>query len=74
MTDDPKQGDSDELSIPEKIQRVQDLWDEIASTPKNVELTPEQRDEAEQRLREHEKNPGAYSTWEEVRRRLEGAR
>ena len=75
MSTDPKKGSGpDDLSIPEKIHLVQDLWDEIARSPGAVELTPEQREEAERRLREHEVSRGAYSSWEEIKRRLEGGR
>ena len=65
--------DFDELSVPEKIQLVQDLWDRNAQRPQDVELTTEQIEEAERRLREHEKNPGKTVTWEELRRRLESS-
>jgi hypothetical protein len=37
-------------------------------------LTPEQREEAERRLLAHESNPRAYSSWEDLKRRLEGSR
>ena len=60
------------LTIEEKLDLVQDLWDEIAQSPQSVELTPDQLDEVERRLAEHERNPGRYPTWEEVRRELEG--
>jgi putative addiction module component (TIGR02574 family) len=60
------------LTLEEKLELVQDLWDEIAESPESIELTPEQREEAERRLSEHERNPGRYPTWEEVRRELEG--
>ena len=65
-------GDRDfgELSVPEKIVRVQDLWDQIADTPDDVELTEAQRKELERRLRSHEDNPGEYTSWEELRQRL----
>ena len=72
MTGDPKPREPDDLSVPEKILRVQDLWDEIARSPREVEITSAQREEAERRLRKHESEPGGYSTWEDVRRRLEG--
>ncbi len=74
MSTDPKHHKSEDLSVPEKILRVQDLWDEIARSPEEVELTPAQREEAERRLRSHESNPGDYATWEEVKHRLEGER
>jgi putative addiction module component (TIGR02574 family) len=71
MNGESDRDDFEDLSVPEKILRVQDLWDEIARSPREVELTPAQLEEAERRLREHETNPGTYSTWEEVKRRLE---
>jgi putative addiction module component (TIGR02574 family) len=40
-------------------------------SPGDVKLTREQLEEAERRLRTHESNPGTYSTWEEIKRRLE---
>ena len=70
MKDEPKDNESADLSVPEKIHRVQDLWDEIARSPRDVELTPAQREEAERRLRRHESDPGKYSSWEEIKHRL----
>jgi len=60
------------LPLDEKLELVHDLWDEIAESPESIELTPEQRAQAERRLAEHEQNPGRYPTWEAVRRELEG--
>lgn len=47
MSCQPEHRDPDELSVPEKILRVQDLWDDIARSPRDVEITPAQREEAE---------------------------
>lgn len=58
------------LSIPERIQLVEDIWDSIAVHPELVELTPQIRDELDKRLEEHEQNPDDVSTWDEVRARL----
>lgn len=74
MSDLPNQRDPDELSVSEKILRVQDLWDEIARAPQDVELTPAQQEEAERRQLAHEREPGEYATWEDIRRRLEAER
>ena len=71
MTGDPVNRDPDDLSISEKILRVQDLWDDIARSPRDVELTSAQLEEAERRLAEHEKNPQASITWEALKRELE---
>jgi putative addiction module component (TIGR02574 family) len=74
MTGEPEQRDPAELSVPEKILHVQDLWDDIARSPRDVEITPTQREEAERRLLAHESNPQECSSWEEIKRRLEGGR
>lgn len=71
MSGQPKPEDPADLSVSEKIQRVQDLWDEIASDPRNVALTQVQREELERRLRDHEQSPGQYRSWADIRRSLE---
>ena len=71
MSREPSPPDPEDLSVSEKILRVQDLWDEIARSPRDVELTDAQREEAERRLREHESSPGKYNSWDDTRRRLE---
>ena len=58
------------LSVPEKILHVQDLWDQIADAPDDVELTEAQKTELERRLRAHEDCPGEYTSWYELHRRL----
>lgn len=73
MSGEPKHRETDDLSVPEKILRVQDLWDDIARSSREVDLTPAQREEAERRLRSHEVDPREYSSWDEIKRRLEGA-
>ena len=60
----------DELSLAEKIELVQDLWDRIADEPEAVGVTEAQREELERRLLAHEENPGQYTSWEELRSRL----
>ena len=74
MSGELKRQEPDDLSVPEKILRVQDLWDDIARSPREVEITPAQREEAERRLRNHESAPGHYSSWDEIKRRLEDER
>ena len=60
----------DELTLSEKIELVQDLWDRIAEEPDGVDVTEAQRQELERRLLAHEQNPGKYTSWEELRNRL----
>ena len=71
MSERPEHPEPDELSIAEKILRVQDLWDDIARQSSDVALTSAQRDEIERRLQAHEASPGRYTTWEELRAGLE---
>ena len=59
------------LSIAERIQLVEDLWDGIASeAPDSVSLTPEQRAEIERRLEAHDADSSAAVSWESVRSEL----
>ena len=58
------------LSIPERIQLVEDIWDSIAVHPEKVDLTPDIRAELDKRLEDHRQNPDDVSTWDEVRSRL----
>ena len=74
MNDEQERRKPEDLSKAEKILRVQDLWDEIASSPGEIPLTEAQRSEAERRLIEHEQNPKECSTWDEVKHRLESER
>jgi len=60
----------DELSIEEKIDYVQSLWDRIAPDVNTVPLTDWQRQVLERRLAAHDKDPDAGVPWEELRERL----
>lgn len=64
-------GDLFKLSVEERLQLVEDLWDSIAADTENLPpLSQEQIAEIERRLAEHEKNPERARPWEEVRERL----
>jgi len=60
----------DELSIEEKIDYVQSLWDHIAAGVNTVPLTEWQKQVLDQRLAAYEKDPDAGVPWEELRERL----
>lgn len=63
-----------ELSVPERIQLVEDIWDTIATVPQPLPLTELQREELDRRLEEYQKHPEDGSPWEEVKSRILGAR
>lgn len=58
------------LSVAERIQLVEDLWDSIAADPEALPLTDAQRAELDRRVAEHEADPGSAIPWEQVRERL----
>jgi len=61
-----RMGDLLELSVSERIQLVQDLWDSVAKVPEALSLTDEQKKELDLRLDAYRKDPDAGSPWEVV--------
>ena len=59
------------LSISERIQLVEDVWDSIAAVPDAVPLTDPQKEELDRRLDSYHQNPDAGSPWELVRERIQ---
>ncbi len=58
------------LSVSERIQLVQDIWDSIAEVPDSVPLTDEQKAELDRRLDAYHRDPKAGSPWSVVRERF----
>ncbi len=58
------------LSVSERIQLVQDIWDSIAQVPESVPLTDEEKAEIDRRLDAYHKNPNAGSPWSLVQERI----
>ncbi len=63
----------EELSIPERIELLQRLWDELAAQPENIELTDAQRAELDRRLDDYRRDPNAGVSWESLRENLRNA-
>ena len=59
-----------ELSPSEKLQLVEDLWDDLAATPEAVPVHDWQKQELARRKENLQKNPALGLTWEEVQRRV----
>jgi putative addiction module component (TIGR02574 family) len=68
-----RQEDYDDLSVPERILRLQDQWDRIVSLEEDVALTPAQQAELERRLCDHRLHRRKYKTWDELRSELGAA-
>ena len=62
------------LSVPERIQLVEDIWDTIAEIPEEIGLTDEQKAELDRRLDAYNQNPDEGSPWRMVRERIRSSR
>ncbi len=60
------------LSPSEKLQLVEDLWDDLAVMPEAVPIHDWQKEELDRRKANLQKNPALGLTWEEVQRRIRG--
>jgi putative addiction module component (TIGR02574 family) len=60
----------DELSVDEKIDYLQSLWDRIAATPEAIPVPDWHREIIDDRLKDLEANPNAGDSWEAVQERL----
>lgn len=59
-----------DLSPSEKLQLVEDLWDDLASTPEDVPIHDWQKEELARRKANLLKNPASGLSWEEIQRRV----
>jgi putative addiction module component (TIGR02574 family) len=62
------------LSIPERIQLVEDIWDTIATEAEAIELTEEERRIIDERLEAYHRNPDLGSPWEDIYKRISSRR
>jgi putative addiction module component (TIGR02574 family) len=60
----------EELSVPEKILRLQDLWDELSTDSGDIDLTEAQRAEVARRLAAVREGTSKSAPWSEVRERI----
>jgi putative addiction module component (TIGR02574 family) len=59
-----------DLSPPEKLQLVEDLWDDLAADPSEVPIHDWQKEELARRKANLMNNPAAGLSWTEVKRRI----
>ncbi|MGD1075481.1 MAG: addiction module protein [Thermodesulfovibrionales bacterium] len=60
-----------QLSTPEKILLVEDLWESIASDEAAVPVPESHREELDKRLKRHESAPGILLSLDELRVKIE---
>ena len=59
-----------QLSVPERLQLVEDIWDSITEDTGGLPVPPDVLAEAERRLAEHRADPDSAIPWEDVRAEL----
>jgi len=59
-----------ELTVHERIQLVEVIWESIAAFPQALEVSPEMKTELQARLADFEQNPEAGYSWDEVKLQL----
>jgi putative addiction module component (TIGR02574 family) len=69
---DPSVSSVFDLSPAEKLQLVEDLWDDLAATPEAVPVHDWQKQELARRKANLQNNPAAGLAWEAVQRKTRG--
>ncbi|MCP5059279.1 MAG: addiction module protein [bacterium] len=59
------------LSVAERLELVEELWDSIPAEAEALDLTREQREDLDQRLAEADSDPEGGSPWEAARERIQ---
>ncbi|MGC1306133.1 MAG: addiction module protein [Phormidesmis sp.] len=60
----------DQISITERMQLVEALWDSILASPESLPVTDVQKQLLDKRLEQHHRNPNEGSSWQAVKERL----
>ncbi|RWX52289.1 putative addiction module component, TIGR02574 family [Candidatus Electrothrix marina] len=60
------------LSPPEKLQLVEDLWDDLAAEPSDVPIHEWQAKELNRRRENLINNPASSLTWEDIKAKVRG--
>lgn len=59
-----------QLTIAERIQLAEDIWDSVAAFPEALPLTDAQKEELDRRLQAYAENPNEGVSWDELKNRL----
>jgi putative addiction module component (TIGR02574 family) len=59
-----------DLSPSEKLQLVEDLWDDLAANPEAIPVHQWQKEELDRRKANLMKHPASGLRWEEIKRRV----
>jgi putative addiction module component (TIGR02574 family) len=59
-----------QLTIAERIQLAEDIWDSVAAFPESVPLTEAQKEELDRRLQAYTQNPNEGIAWDDLKDKL----
>ncbi len=59
-----------QLTVAERIQLAEDIWDSVAAFPEAVPLTEAQKEELDRRLQAYARNPSEGVSWDELKDKL----
>ena len=59
-----------ELSVAERIQIVEDIWDSISNAPEELSLSEAEKLELDKRLESYKQNPDEGIEWETLKKNL----
>ena len=59
-----------QLSVAERIQLAEDIWDSIAAEPAALPLSDAQRQELDRRLESYAQSPDEGLPWEELKEKV----
>jgi putative addiction module component (TIGR02574 family) len=59
-----------ELSVPDRLRLIEELWDSIASTPETIPVPEWHKDEVARRQENYLRNPHSAIPWDEAKERL----
>jgi putative addiction module component (TIGR02574 family) len=62
------------LSIPERLQLVEEIWDSLTAIPEAIPLTEYQKKELDRRLVEYKLHPEAGVPWDKVKEKIQSIR
>ena len=70
VTVDPHDFSVFDLSPTEKLQLVEDLWDDLAATPSEIPVHEWQKEELARRKANLMSNPASGLSWDDLKRRI----
>ena len=59
-----------QLTVAERIQLAEDIWDSVAAFPEAIPLTDSQKEELDRRLQAYAENPSEGISWDELKDKL----